>query len=152
MLPLFFSYDLSSSKSSYFTNEKARNIAFDHYLMLLKEKKLSINKMKKIYKEFNLPYYTYCYPKIYTDFIKIYNALDIDNLQNKPTLSDICGGLFLGIFIGGFFGPLGFFHINGSTGSVKTEKQEKEEERQKIFGNIGVIISCFLWGIFFYTK
>ena len=74
----------------------------------------------------------------------------LSNALLTPKGNDVFTGLILGLVIGGFFPLLGYVHINGDSGSVKSAEQQSSDQRQRPYANIGVTLSSLMWGIFLY--
>jgi len=154
-IPLFFSFDLTNTKSDYLTDKKTREQAFKVFSKLIEKKGLQISQLKEDFKYYH--FNDFCYYSVKKDFLRICEINKLEevlvyekakkdvNEENKNKLS----GLFIGLIIGGFFGPLGYIHANSDSGSVKSPKQERDEEIARPWMNIGVTLAIILWICFF---
>lgn len=158
LLPLFFNDDLSESASHYITDVELRNTSFNEFMKLIKNDQRTLAELKKTY--LNFFYKSYCYFPISDDFEEFCSTPQVveiiqRTISRKKAIEkykDIFGGLFLGLLLGGFFGPLAYLHVNMDSGSTQSDEIKRKDLRQRPYANYGVTFWTAIWLLVIYLS
>jgi len=158
LIPLFFSYNLNTTKSDYLKNKKLRDKVYAEFKKLIKNRGLTITKLKDAFKKFH--YNELCYFSVTADFDELCEEYRIDEhlmyarvkQEVYQEYKDKLWGFVQGLILGGLTGPFGIIIAIVYREQFPTPRTEQMETHGRPWNILGATIATGLLGYYFFYR